>query len=122
MVVPTATSTQKYSNLGMVTGEVLQRKGINRIYSETLAKFANFGVSKSTWSSYRTVANHLDRCKAKTGLDTTLPFNARKTLIFVGWMIEERELKAVSIEKYLSGLRMIHLSNGYDVPWLESQL
>ena len=52
----------------------------------------------------------------------SLPFNIEKTLTFVAWMMEERKIKSTSIEKYLSGLRMIHITQGFDVPCLREPI
>ena len=37
-------------------------------------------------------------------------------------MIEEWKIKASSIEKYLSGLRMIHIAQGLDIPSLREPI
>ena len=34
-------------------------------------------------------------------------------LAFIGWLIDARKVGASTIEKYLSGLRIVHLKNGY---------
>ena len=102
LVVPTAAVKQKYCGYGMVTEEVLIQKGIETNFAKTLARYANHGLAQSTWSSYRTVVNHIVRCEEYTGKNLCLPFDTEKTLTLVAWMIEVRELKASSIEKYLS--------------------
>ena len=77
----------------MVKERTLIEKGLQPSAAKTLSTFANFGLSKSTWSSYQTVANHIKRCEEQTGKDLSLPFTLEKTLTFVAWMIEERNLK-----------------------------
>ena len=34
-------------------------------------------------------------------------------LAFIGWLIDARKVGESTIEKYLSGLRIVHLKNGY---------
>ena len=121
-MVPQPTTKQKYCNLGMVHEDMLVRKGVEPTAAKTLATFANFGISQSTWSSYRTVENHLERCKADTGKDLCLPFNLEKTLTFVAWLLDVRKVKAITIEKYLSGLRMVHMAQGSDLPCLREPI
>ena len=95
---------------------------MNSSQASLLAKFANFGLAQSTWSCYKTVLNHLDRCENETGTDLSLPFNLHKTLTFVAWLMDERKVKASTIEKYLSGLRMIHLTEGTEIPCLREPM
>ena len=120
--VPVPTAKQKYSKYGMVKESVLMNKGIQPETAQTLAHFANFGLSKSSWSSYQTVENHLERCESATGKNMSLPFTLGKTLTFVGWLIEERQVKSKTIEKYLSGLRMVHMTQGVDIPCLREPM
>lgn len=87
-----------------------------------MTTFAHFGLAEATWSSYQTVANHIQRCEDHTGKDLSLPFTLEKTLTLVAWMIEERNLKSKIIDKYLSGLRMVHLSEGLDLPCLREPI
>ena len=48
----------------------------------------------------------------------SLPFNVDKTLTFLAWLIDERKVKPSTIEKYLSCLRMVHLTEGTEIPCL----
>ena len=37
----------------------------------------------------------------------------RMTIAFVGWLITVRKVGSASIKQYMSGLRTVHLKNGY---------
>ena len=41
------------------------------------------------------------------------PMNDRMVLAFIGWLITVRKVSAATIKQYLSGLRTIHLKNGF---------
>ena len=41
------------------------------------------------------------------------PMNDRMVLAFIGWLITVRKVSAAMIKQYLSGLRTIHLKNGF---------
>ena len=112
----------KYCQIGMVNELMLIGKGLQPSAAKALAAFANHGLAQATWSSYSTVANHLEKCENDTGKDLSLPFNTEKTLIFVAWLLEVRKVKSVTVDKYLSGLRMIHLTQGLDIPSLRDPI
>ena len=78
---PVPSQKMKYCTMGMVSKEILIEKGIAPSAAKSLAKFANHGLSQSTWSSYKTVANHLERCSRETGVDMSLPFNTEKNSV-----------------------------------------
>ena len=112
----------KYCQLGMVKERMLIQKGLQPSQAKLMANFANHGLAQSTWSSYSTVSNHLERCEKDTGRDLSLPFNTETTLVFVAWLLDVRKIKAVTVDKYLSALRMIHLTQGYDIPCLRDPI
>ena len=88
MVQPAATKVQKYSKNGLVDMDIYKQKGIQSTAAKSLAIYANHGLSKSTWSSYKTVCNHIERCTTEKGQDISLPFNTGKILNFVAWLID----------------------------------
>ena len=69
-------------------------------------------LAKSTWETYKTAERHLQRCEGDTGVKIRFPMDDRMILAYVGWLISVRKVSAVSIKKYLSGLRTVHLKNG----------
>ena len=114
-------SREKYSKQGLISVEALTAKLNDRGMAEALANKANFALTKQTWATYKTTINHLETCQTETGGDLSLPFDSTKTLKFVGWM-EAKGLKSSTMSTYLSGLRMFHLSLGYNEPCLREPL
>ena len=47
-----------------------------------------------------------------------LPFDIPKTLHYINYLLLDRNVKANTCEKYLSGIRMHHLTMGFDAPAL----
>ena len=84
--------------------------------AEALSKAANSGLSTQTWSSYKTAKNHLDRCQKDTKVLMTFPLTTEKVLVYISWLLFQRKVKAKSAEVYVSGLRCLHLINGYENP------
>ena len=117
LVRPRPGVQQKFSSKGLVSMDALGDKLRHPETAQALSLKTNFGLSSNTWATYQTTINHLDTCSKDTGADISLPFNVSKTLEFVGWM-EARGLKSRTMSAYLSGLRMYHISLGYDEPSL----
>ena len=57
-------------------------------------------------------------CQDYTGVRLRVPFGTAETLTYIGWLLEVRKVKGVTIEKYLAGLRTFHLKEGFEVPAL----
>ena len=111
----------KYGNKGMFTTDSFKNINIPTADKKLLEHAVNHSLSSRTWSSYRTVGNLLELCQTETRKILSLPLDEDKTLIFIAWLIK-RGLKARSINSYLSGLRMLHLSKGETPPILRSDL
>ena len=47
-----------------------------------------------------------------------LKWGMKETFHYINYVLFDRTVKAKTCEKYLSGIRMHHLSKGYDVPAL----
>ena len=78
-----------------------------------LVSASNQSLALNTWSTYKTAENHLKRCEIDTGIRMRFPMDDRMILAFVGWLLTVRKVGAASVRQYLSGLRTIHLKNGY---------
>ena len=113
---------EKFSEHGMVSKETFENRGLGSRSAEVLSRLANFGLSKNTWTGYSTVKYHIEGCQQETGVDLSLPFNLYKTLHLVAWMFDTRGLMGTTVDKYLSGVRMVHLSLGYDEPCLREPI
>ena len=103
----------KHSVNGLVTSSVLENRVVSKSTAKELATLANFGLSGKTWNTYQTTINHLNKCENDTGANMSLPFDLNKTLEFIGWM-KARGLKSRTMSTYLSGVRMHHISLGYN--------
>ena len=82
-----------------------------------MARSANYSLAKDTWSSYRTVKRHMERCQRDLNIKFSFPMEANQTLCFIAWLLN-RKIKSCTIRCYLSGLRTIHLTKGLDQPAL----
>ena len=83
-----------------------------------LINSANNGLAKSSWSSYKTVENHLIRAQEMTGIKMSFPMDEQMVLAFIAYLLEGRKIKSASVNQYLSGLRTLHLVRGLEVPML----
>ena len=63
----------------------------------------------------------LKKCEEDTGKNLSFPMDHTKSLIFAGWLLE-RNLSHATIDKYLSGLRQLHLVAGFPDPNLRTDL
>ena len=87
-----------------------------------LAKIANHGLAKSTWSTYKTAERLLLMCQKQEGHRMELPLSENDVIVFVGWLIVVRKLKATTINGYLAGIRQLHIVKGINPPELRSNL
>ena len=76
-----------------------------------LSHTANFSLSKSTWSTYKTALNRLKDCAIDTNAKLDLPLDEKKILIFIGYLLNKK-LAASTIDSYLSGLRQAQIAAG----------
>ena len=121
-ISPEPTAQAKYGNHGNFVSDVFTNWNVDEKFSKILSDRANKGLSNNTWKQYRCVFNHIKRCEKFLGKSMDLPFNLEKTLNFVGYLIEERDCSAGTINSYLSAVRMAHLSQGHDSPHLRPQI
>ena len=86
----------------------------------SLQKKHNFLQKWRTWDSQNPLIrfNHLKRCENEKGVNLALPFDIPKTLHYINYLLLDRNVKANTCEKYLSGIRMHHLTMGFDAPAL----
>ena len=96
-------------------------KNIPANLKTTLAKCANLGLCKDTWSNYKTAVNQLKRCHEETGVNIDYPLSESSILTFVSWNIG-RGIKSSTISSYLSGLRESHLAKGMEAPKLRNDV
>jgi hypothetical protein len=56
------------------------------------------------------------KCQKDTGTDLSLPFDQKKVLIFIDWLVRVRNLKGSTVNSYLAGARQLHLTLGLEPP------
>ena len=66
------------------------------------------GLSKKTWSSYRTAEKMLLKCFHEKRRRLELPIKKNDILVFIEWLGTERKVRATTIESYLAGIRQMH--------------
>ena len=69
-------------------------------------KAANNALTKGTWASYSTIKSHMRRCQLVTGVVFKFPMSNSEVITLVAYLMARAKLKAVTIDKYLSGLRL----------------
>ena len=57
----------------------------------------------------------LERCLHEAGEDLVLPLQERQTNLFVAWLLQ-KNLAEGTLQTYLSGIRTLHLTKGFDPP------
>ena len=62
---------------------------MDRKWSDLLVKVANHGLSRGTWSSYKTALKALGKCAQHTGQDIHFPLKQEQTLTFIAWMTDK---------------------------------
>ena len=77
---------------------------LNELYS--------YGLSKGTWSNYKTAEKLLIECCIEKGIARELPVNENTVLAFVHWLALNRGVTSGTISNYLSGIRQLHVMNG----------
>ena len=85
-----------------------------RAMTPFVVKASNNAVAESTWRSYRAVINHLEECEEFVETRFEADPTARDAITFVAYLATEKELRADTISKYLSGWRMLLITLGRD--------
>ena len=111
----------KYGPNGLFSESSFNDLYVTSEYKKILETAANYSLSKKTWSSYKTAENMLIKCQDETGSNMELPLDQRDVLLFIAWSIK-RGIQSRTISSYLSGIRMLHLKQGLNVPILRSDL
>jgi hypothetical protein len=89
---------------------------------KVLAEVGNYGLARSTWSTYSTAERLLAMCRKQRGRSMEFPLTQDDLIEFIGWLVEVRKVKAGTINSYLSGLRQLHLLKGMEPPVLRSNI
>ena len=83
-------------------------------FRRALTAATNFSIAENTKNQYVTASKHITRCVEFTGQEMSFPFDTKKTLNYVGFLIEVRKVQSKTISQYLSAIRYLHLVEGHD--------
>ena len=114
--------TTKYGTKGNCSRDSLATLELPESTRENLAAWANMGLSKKTWSSYKTAERMFLTCLKQKGKRLQLPVSNADILVFIDWLGTDRKLRSSTIENYLAGLRQMHICKGIDPPDMHSVL
>jgi hypothetical protein len=107
---------KKYSEIGSYSPLQLCDINIPARVKATVSRLGNLGISKATWSSYRSAERMWDRCQIEKDVTFELPVSLESVLIFIDFLTTDRNLSGATISCYLSGLRQMHLLRGLEPP------
>lgn len=82
---------------------------------------ANHSLTRATWSSYSTASRMLETCHLESSRSLTYPLDQEDILFFISWLVQ-RGLTSSTISSYLSAVRQIHMTLGFESPVLRSDL
>jgi hypothetical protein len=112
----------KYGTKGGCAASLLEELDLPREAAAALAELGNMGISRSTWSTYKTAKTMIQKCESEIKADLSIPFNQKKTLLFIDWLVRIRKLKASTVNSYLAGVRQLHIVSGLEPPNIRSSL
>ena len=88
----------------------------------SLAEMGNFGIAKSTWSTYKSAERLLLKCQAECKTKFEWPMTTENILLFIHWLVTVRGVKGGTVSSYLSGVRQLHIMDGIDPPNLRPEI
>ena len=109
----------KYGPQGLYNLDSFNSLDLDENWKALLAETANYGLSKGTWSSYKSALKALKACSVETACPMSFPLGQKEVLTFVAWMTK-RGLAAKTANVYLAGIRQCHLVKGVELPVLRT--
>ena len=100
---------------------MLGNTGLSGPEQQQLRELYSFGLAKETWSSYRTAERMLLRCCREKNQKLELPLREETILVFIHWLAFNRNVKATTINTYLSGIRQLHVEKGASTDGLRTE-
>jgi hypothetical protein len=94
----------KYSSTGNFNPQLFRRMNLPDEVKISLAELGNFGVAKSTWSTYKSVERLLLKCQADCKTKFDWPLRTENVLLFIHWLVTIRGVKGGTVSSYLSGI------------------
>ena len=117
----TTTGSTKYGPSGPFSLSSFSHCTADQDLASSLSVLANHSVTRNTWSSYATAEKMLSTCFGELKRTFSLPLSQADLITFIAWL-HSRNLSASTINSYLSGIRMAHLTKGLEPPVLRSEL
>jgi hypothetical protein len=114
--------TAKYGIRNSITESMLGRYELSHSSRATLEEMGGFGLARSTWSTYATAKRMLAMCGKAKKRKLDFPLGESDILEFIGWLAQERKVKAGTISSYLAGIRQAHILEGMEPPIIRSNL
>ena len=85
-----------------------------------MQELGNFGLSQKTWNSYKTAERMWALCQDQTNSHLPFPWRQRETIIFIDWLVNDRNVGSATINTYLAGITKLHIIHGFDEPNLKT--
>ena len=98
--------SSKYGKKGLYTRDSFQKTGLSWQLCEQLAFCANHSLSQSTWSAYKTVKGHMEKCQYQMNIRFNFPMSNDHVICFISWLLK-RGLKAKTIDTYIRSINNI---------------
>ena len=119
---PVATFNTKYGVRGGFSARILANVRGPPGLIQALAEMLNCGVAANTWRSYKTAARHVGRIRRDLGINLSFPMSVEDTLTYVCYLRDVRKVSGATMDKYLTGLRMAHMTRGVFTPWTRPEV
>ena len=116
------TGSTKYGAANACPKNLLDSFELSLDAKQALLEAGDYGLAKSTWSTYKTAEKMLAKCRQDTKKGLNLPLQETDILEFIGWLMYSRNVKVGTINSYLSGLRQMHILKGMEPPMIRSSL
>lgn len=111
---------KKYGNRSAIS--FARREGLTEAEQAQLEETSSFGLTKNTWSNYRTAENKLIECFSSKGIKLELPISEDNIIKFILWLDNEKGVSAATINNYLAGVRHLHIRKGAKLPVFRTDL
>ena len=122
MISPKRKDVCKYSAHGAYSGISFKKYKLPSSIVSALVTAVNHSLAEGTFKSYKTAERHITRCEKETKVKLRFPFGEKEILTYIGWLVACRKVSVSTIEKYLSGIRLVHLKKGFNVPALRPEI
>ena len=86
-------------------------------FIKILVDSSNNSLSNSTWDNYSRVLGKLEECSRVTRRKISFPMDETMILTFISFLLKSG-LKSSSVQKTLSAVRTLHMTQGHPVPVL----